>query len=77
MDIKVTDSLWIKVVDGQITLIGSDDGETVLDYDDIDTLKGKLDTAGLIAMEQRQSDPCPYTHSHTRNWCGHVGCRKS
>lgn len=22
-------------------------------------------------------DPCPYSHSHTRNWCGHVLCRAS
>jgi hypothetical protein len=20
---------------------------------------------------------CPYTHSHTRNWCGYSECRKS
>ena len=21
--------------------------------------------------------PCPFTHSHTREWCGHSGCRVS
>ena len=22
-------------------------------------------------------EPCPFTHSHTRAWCGHPGCRES
>lgn len=22
-------------------------------------------------------NPCPYTHAHTRSWCGHDGCRES
>jgi hypothetical protein len=22
-------------------------------------------------------EPCPYTFAHTRQWCGHAGCRAS
>lgn len=26
---------------------------------------------------RRDRDPCPYTHAHTRHWCGHPDCRES
>lgn len=30
------------------------------------------------AYQERQPKPqCPYTHAHTREWCGYVGCRES
>lgn len=37
----------------------------------------------LDAIEARgarmlaEYDPCPYTHSHTRHWCGRDYCRES
>lgn len=79
MSIKVTDDISLWVAGGRITLCAEQHGTDYveIEYDDIDTLKSKLDAAGLVAMEQRQSDPCPYDHSHTRDWCGHAGCRKS
>jgi hypothetical protein len=77
-NIKVTDDINLWVADGKITLC-ADGGNAMfeVEVDDVDTLRAKLSVAVLIAVEQRQSDPCPYTHSHTRNWCGHAGCRKS
>lgn len=24
-----------------------------------------------------ESPKCPYTHSHTKEWCGYAGCRES
>lgn len=78
--IRVTDDIRIDVDNGRIRLC-TDDGysrsSVDVDQDVIDVLKRKLDLAGLIAVEQQEMDPCPFTHSHTRNWCGHAGCRKS
>lgn len=78
MDIKVTDDISLSVSGGAITLLAND-GTAIVDIevDDVDTLRAKLTTAVLVAVEQQQADPCPYSHSHTRNWCGHPGCRKS
>jgi len=32
-----------------------------------------------IAVDTTTVDitPCPYTHAHTSNWCGHAQCRDS
>lgn len=29
------------------------------------------------AEEKLQENPCPYTQSHTREWCGYELCRES
>ncbi len=29
------------------------------------------------AMPVVPRSPCPFTHAHTRDWCGHEGCRES
>lgn len=38
-------------------------------------------TRRAIEALQRQIDvrdnDCPYTHAHTRDWCGRPGCRES
>lgn len=30
----------------------------------------------LAALDEHQ-EPCPYTHAHTRHWCGYEQCRDS
>lgn len=25
----------------------------------------------------KEPNPCPYTHAHTRHWCGYIECRES
>lgn len=27
--------------------------------------------------ETYQTGTCPYTHAHTKHWCGYAGCRES
>lgn len=77
-NIQVTDDISLWVADGKITLCGDDSNAMVeIEYDDIDMIKRKLDAAALVAMEQRQSNPCPYTQAHTREFCGRPGCRES
>ena len=31
----------------------------------------------LITYLETGDNGCPYTISHTREWCGHAGCRES
>ena len=76
-NIKVTDSISLWIADGRITLCDENGSAMVeVETSDVNTLRAKLATAHLIATEQQAADPCPYTHAHTRNWCGHIGCRK-
>jgi hypothetical protein len=34
-------------------------------------------TAGYLLGAAFEVDPCPYTFSHTRQWCGYDTCRES
>jgi len=34
-------------------------------------------TIVTTATEWESFEPCTYTHSHTRHWCGNAGCRDS
>lgn len=38
-----------------------------------------LGTAILALAEEilEQNEGCPYTHAHTRHWCGNINCRDS
>lgn len=29
------------------------------------------------AIDPKVKNPCPYTHAHTRHWCGYEQCRDS
>lgn len=31
----------------------------------------------LECLDRRAEDACPYTHAHTRHWCGRPTCRES
>lgn len=31
----------------------------------------------LVHREIGNNNPCEFTFSHTSNWCGHPGCRRS
>ena len=35
---------------------------------------GHDDATDLVRYD---TGKCPYTHSHTREWCGYAGCRES
>jgi hypothetical protein len=35
------------------------------------------DVITLATAAGVDASPCPYSHSHTRHWCGHLMCRDS
>lgn len=37
---------------------------------------GVLDTLDALNITETESE-CPYTHAHTRHWCGYPTCRES
>lgn len=44
----------------------------------VDTRAMNYDSDDLhYGVELRELDDCPYTHSHTRQFCGYAGCRES
>lgn len=66
-----------------------DGGMVVKTYNDVDHSRlssivsrwsGMTVTMDTVTTVTTISDtvdltPCPYDHSHTRNWCGHMQCR--
>lgn len=36
-----------------------------------------IDAIRDAAKEEVRENPCPYTFSHTRHWCGYADCRDS
>lgn len=66
--------------------IGGEDG-LVLDCDDRIQAERKVDVMAqgvatvvarevtVTATDWEDVEPCPYTHAHTRHWCGRKYCR--
>jgi hypothetical protein len=49
-----------------------------LTADEADDLADRLRKAAQAArITVELLDPCTYSQSHTRDWCGHPGCRES
>lgn len=46
----------------------------LLDIWDQAYAEGFQDAQGMVKAEKND---CPYTHSHTKEWCGYDGCRES
>lgn len=49
-------------------------------FGDYPSITFSLDTVVTTTAVDTTTDtitPCPYTHSHTRHWCGHLQCRDS
>lgn len=44
---------------------------------EISTRSAPSGTPAEVELLSEAANPCQYTQSHTRNWCGHAGCRKS
>lgn len=42
-----------------------------------DWSNGFRSAATMIDPHSREENPCPYTHAHTRHWCGYEQCRDS
>lgn len=87
-NLRVSDDIHLWVAEGKITL-QADGGSALVEIplDRIEILRAQLASAHLIAVEQDAAIPvvpgtphdptCPYTHSHTRAWCGYPLCRQS
>lgn len=37
----------------------------------------RMPLAERLAEELANVPKCPYTHAHTRHWCGYEGCREN
>jgi hypothetical protein len=48
-----------------------------LDADRTDGIAAEVWAKLGMPSRAPEDNPCPYTHSHTRHWCGYDGCRES
>lgn len=57
------------LIDASLACVGENNGR--------DYRRRMVELVGKLQAELDAYPKCPYTHGHTRHWCGYEGCRES